>query len=350
MGARALALFGSLAITVAACGGAGTGGGAAATAAAPTAVPTPVSTELKKTASGYPARAVSFVVPYAAGGGSDIMIRSLDKIAQDLKLFPQSWTISNVTGGSGFTGKAQALSRPADGYTLTIVDDPNIFGQILGQAPMKYTDFTYIARMVLDNNMVVVRAESPFKTLKDWLDAAKAKPKGVSVAGTGIGNNDHVQLANIEKKSGTQFNYVSFDSGGQVMTNLLGGKIDSALANPSEAFEQMRAGKVRALGITSEKRLAQLPDVPTLKEQGVDYVVAQFRGVGGPKGMPADVVAYVEEALKRVSKSEAWKTEYLEQFQQVDGYMGSAEFTKWMDDFYKENEQAFKELPSLKQN
>lgn len=327
----------------------GGAGAPAAASAAQKASATPTSTELKKTASGYPARPISFIVPYAAGGGSDIMVRSLDKIAQDLKVFPQNFTVSNVAGGSGFTGKAQAYAKPADGYTLTIGDDSTIFGQLLGQAPMKYTEFTYVARMVSDPNMVVVLTGSPYKTLKDWIDAAKAKPKGVSVGGTGIGNADHVQLANIEKKVGASFTYVPFDSGGQVMTNLLGGKVDAAMANPSEAYEQMRAGKVRALGITTDKRISDLPDVPTLKEQGVDYVVAQFRGVAGPKGMPADVVAYLEEAFKRVAKSETWKTDYLTKYQQVDGYMGSAEFTAFMDTFFKEQEQAFKDLPSLKQ-
>jgi putative tricarboxylic transport membrane protein len=332
-----------------ACGGSGTPAPAQTTGGAATQTAAPTSTELKKTASGFPARAISFIVPYAAGGGSDILIRSLDKIATDLKVIPQNFTISNVAGGSGFTGKQQAVSKPADGYTLTIGDDSSVFGQLLGQAPMKYTEFTYIARLVSDPNMVVVRNESPFKTLKDLLDAAKLKPKGVSVGGTGIGNADNVQLANIEKISGTSFNYVSFDSGGQVMTNLLGDKINAAMANPSEAYEQMRAGKVRALGITTDKRISDLPDVPTLKEQGVNYVVAQFRGVAGPKGIPADIVAYLEEAFKRVAKSDAWKNDYLSKYQQVDGYMGSAEFTAFMDTFYKEQEQAFKDLPSLKQ-
>jgi putative tricarboxylic transport membrane protein len=334
-----------------ACGGGGTAGPSPTKSAAAVATQTaaPASTELKKTASGYPSRAISFIVPYAAGGGSDILVRSLDKIAQDLKVFPQNFTVSNVAGGSGFTGKAQAFAKPADGYTLTIGDDSTVFGELLGQAPMKYTEFTYVARLVTDPNMIVVRTESPFKTLKDWLDAAKAKAKGVSVGGTGIGNADHVQIANIEKKTGISVNYVAFDSGGQVMTNLLGGKVDSAMANPSEAYEQMRAGKVRALGITTDKRITDLPDVPTLKEQGIDYVVAQFRGVAGPKGMPADIVAYLEEAFKRVAKSNSWKTDYLSKYQQVDGYMGSAEFTAFMDTFFKEQQQAFKDLPSLKQ-
>jgi putative tricarboxylic transport membrane protein len=314
----------------------------AAEPAAPLAAPIP------KTASGYPDRAISLIVPYAAGGGSDIMVRAIDKVATDLKLIPQSFVISNVTGGSGFTGKQQAISRPPDGYTLTVVDDPNVFGQLLGQAPMKYTDFTYVARMVLDYNLVVVNTDSPFKTLEDWLQAARSNPKGVTVAGTGIGNNDHVQLANIERRAAVQFNYVSFDSGGQVMTNLLGGQVDSALANPSEAFEQIRAGKVRALGVSAPERLKDLSDVPTWKEQGVDYVVAQFRGIAGPKGMPADVVAYLEEAFKRVSDSPAWKTDYLDKFQQMNGYLNAADFQKFMDDEFKRAETAFQELESLK--
>src|SRR5258708_37782242 len=110
---------------------------------------------------------------------------------------------------------------------------------------MKYTEFTYVARMVSDPNMVVVLTGSPYKTLKDWIDAAKAKPKGVSVGGTGIGNADHGQLANIEKKVGAPFTYVPFDSGGPVMTNLLGGKVGPAMAHPSDASAQMPAGQGR---------------------------------------------------------------------------------------------------------
>jgi putative tricarboxylic transport membrane protein len=291
------------------------------------------------------------VIPYAAGGGSDIMIRNMDKIIADLKLMPVQFNISNVTGGSGFTGKQQAISRPPDGYTLTMGDDSSVFGAVLGQAPMKYNDFTYIARMVTDYNMVIVRTESPFKTLKDVLDAAKANPKGVKVAGTNIGAIDHVMTAQLEKKTDTQFTYVSFDSGGQVLTNVLGGQVDAAWANPSEAYEQMRAGKVRALGLSAPERFkdADFANVPTLKEQGVDYVGFQFRGVAGPKGMQPEVVQYLETVFKALSDSPQWKAEYLDKFQQINGWMGSEQFTKFMDDYYRETEVAFAELPSLKQ-
>lgn len=314
----------------------------AAPAAAAPGVPVP------KTSSGYPARPISIIVPYTAGGGSDIMIRALDKIAADLKLFPQNFVISNVTGGSGFTGKQQAISRPPDGYTLTVFDDATISGQVLGLAPMTYNDFTYVSRLVVEYNMVAVRTESPFKTLREWLDAAKARPKEVSVGGTGIGLTDQVQLAQIEKRADVRFNYVSYDGGGQVLTSLLGGQLDAAMLNPGEAFEQLRAGSLRVLGVSSPERLKDMPDVPTWKEGGVDYVGTQFRGIAGPKGLPADVVAYLDESFKRVSDSPAWNSDYLDRYQQVNGYLSSADSLKLMEESYREAEMAFQELDSLK--
>jgi putative tricarboxylic transport membrane protein len=192
--------------------------------------------------------------------------------------------------------------------------------------------------------MVVVRAESPYKTFKELADAAKTKPKGVSIAGTGIGNTDQLQMVQIGKALGTEFTYASFNSGGEVMTNLLGGHVDAAMANPSEVWEQMRAGQVRALAITAPERLKDLPEVPTIKEQGVDLVLSQYRGIAGPKGLPADVVTVLETGFKKISDSPEWKSEYLDKFQQVNGFMGSAELTKYMDDEYKTNEALFKEL------
>jgi putative tricarboxylic transport membrane protein len=113
----------------------------------------------------------------------------------------------------------------------------------------------------------------------------------------------------------------------------------------------MRAGKVRALGLTAPERFkeADFANIPTLKEGGVDYVGFQFRGVAGPKGMQPDVVEYLETVFKRISDSPQWKSEYLDKYQQMNGWMGSAEFTKFMDDYYKETEAAFAELPGLKQ-
>ena len=302
-----------------------------------------------KPATNFPEKQITLINPNAPGGGTDIMFRSIDAISQKIKAFPHAFVIETKTGGSGTVGKAAALAAKPDGYTLTVADDGSIYQQLGGDQPYKYNDFTYIARMVIDYNMVVVRAESPYKTIQELIDAAKSKPKGVSLAGTGIGNTDQLGIVQIGKATGADFTYASFNSGGEVMTNLLGGHVDGAMANPSEAFEQMRAGRVRGLAITAPERLKDLPDVPTLKESGINVVTQQYRGIAGPKNLPADVVKVLEEGFKKISDSPEWKTEYLDKYQQVNGYMNGAELSKYMDELYKENQVLFKELGMLKE-
>jgi putative tricarboxylic transport membrane protein len=301
-----------------------------------------------KSATKFPEKQITLINPNAPGGGTDIMFRSIDAVSQKIKAFPQSFVVETKTGGSGSVGKAAGLGAKNDGYTLTVADDGNIYQQLGGDQPFKYNDFTYIARMVVDYNLVVVRSESPYKTFKEFADAAKAKPKGVSVAGTGIGNTDQLQSVQIGKALGTEFTYASFNSGGEVMTNLLGGHVDAAMANPSEAWEQMRAGRVRALVLTGPERLKDLQDTPTLKESGVNLVLSQYRGIAGPKNLPPEIVKVLEDGFKKVSDSPEWKTEYLDKYQQINGFMTGAELSKYMDDLYKENETLFKELGMLK--
>ncbi len=298
----------------------------------------------KKAATNYPEKQITLINAYSPGGGTDIMFRNVDAVSQKIKAFPQSFIIETKTGGNGSVGKAAGINARPDGYTLTVADDGNIYGDLGGEQPFGYNDMTFIARLVTDYNMVVVRNESPFTTWKEMADAAKTKPKALSVAGTNIGSTDQIQLVQISKVAGLEFTYAPFNSGGDVSTNLLGGHVDAAMANPSEVWEQMRAGRVRALAITAPERLKDLPDVPTLKEQGVDFTAAQFRGIAGPKGLPAEIVQTLEAGFKKVSDSPEWKAEYLDKFQQVNGFMGSAEFAKYMDEQYKINETLFREL------
>ena len=297
-----------------------------------------------KPATNFPEKQITLINAYAPGGGTDIMFRNIDAVSQKIGAFPQAFVIETKTGGSGSVGKAAAVNAKPDGYTLTVGDDGSMYQDLAGEQPFAYNDFTYLARMVIDYNMVVVRNESPIKSFKEFIDAAKARPKALSVAGTTIGGTDQIQLVQIGKAAGADFNYTAFNSGGEVLTNLLGGHVDAAMANPSEVWEQMRAGAVRSLAITAPERLKDLPDVPTLKESGVDLVASQFRGIAGPNGLPADIVSVLEAGFKKVSDSPEWKTEYLDKYQQINGFMGSAEYAKHMDEQYKVNETMFKEL------
>lgn len=295
----------------------------------------------------YPSKPILFVVPYSPGGGSDIMVRNFDKIGQSTKAFPQPFAIENKTGGSGVVGKSYVKEKTPDGYSLVVVDESNAYADLLAQAPWKYNEFTFVARLVQDYNMVVVRADSPYKTLKDLADAAKAKPKQISFGGTGVANADQIHLAVFSKAGGGEYNYIAFDSGGQVITNLLGGQIEAAMANPSEAYEQMRAGKVRALGISSPQRTAFDPvfkDVPTWKEAGFDATIAQWRGIAGPPGMKKEQADWLSAAIKKTTDAPEWKSEYLDKFQQVNAFIAGDDFKKFVDEDYAIDKALF---PSL---
>jgi len=286
----------------------------------------------------FPAKPILFVVPYAPGGGTDIMVRVIDKIGTQLKILPQPLVIENKSGGSGVVGKSYAKTRPADGYTITCADDSSTVVDLFGNSPWPYNDFTYIAKLNRDYQMIVVRSDSPFKTLKDLVAAAKAKPNSVKIGGTGVSQIDVLHVAMFEKASGVKFNYIGLDSGGQVITNLLGGHIDTAIANPGEAYEQMRAGKVRSLGVSSEKRLgfdtAIFKDVPTWKEAGVDLSLSQWRGVAGPKGMAKEPVDWLTDALKKITQSKEWHEQYLDKFLQVGVFITGAEMQKEAEEEY----------------
>lgn len=286
----------------------------------------------------FPAKPILFVVPYAPGGGSDIMVRVMDKIGTQLKIFPQPLIIENKTGGSGVVGKSYAKSKPADGYTLVNADDSTTVVDLFGNAPWPYNDFTYIAKVNVDYQMIVVRADSPFKTLKDLVAAAKAQPSTVKIAGTGVAQIDVLHIGMFEKAAGVKFNYIGLDSGGQVITNLLGGHVDCAIANPGEAYEQMRAGKVRSLGVSSEKRVgfdsAVFKDVPTWKEAGVNLTLSQWRAVGGPKGIPKEQTDWLINAFKKITDSKEWHEQYLDKFLQVGVFVSGAAFQKEVEEEY----------------
>ncbi|HEX2922565.1 MAG TPA: tripartite tricarboxylate transporter substrate binding protein, partial [Chloroflexota bacterium] len=296
----------------------------------------------------YPSKPILFVVPYAPGGGSDIIIRTFDKIATEIKALPNPMVIENKAGGSGVTGKSYAKEKPADGYTIMTADDSTTFTALAGQTPWEYNDFTFLAKINRDYNLVVVKSDSPYKTMKELIEAAKAKPKTVKIGGTGVGQVDNIHVALIEKATGAKFTYLSFDSGGQVMTNLLGGQVESAMANPSEAYEQMRAGKVKALGISAAERQnfndPMFKDIPTFKESGVDVAVAQWRGINGPKGMKKEHVDYLIAAIKKVCDSPQWKTEYNDKFMQVPTFVPGDEFKAEIDKEYATFKPIFQEL------
>ena len=194
-------------------------------------------------------------------------------------------------------------------------------------------ELTPIARLVLEPALVVVRADSPFKTMKDFIEAAKQKPNGLKQSGGSVLSRDAVVRQVLVSHTGAQWPFISFPTGGERISALLGGHVDMMIIEPSEAGEMIRAGKLRPIAQVSETRLDAFKDVPTLKEAGYDIPnVPQARGIVGPPDMPKEAVAYYSDLFKKVSESPAWN-KYLEDTLLQNAYLAPADLARFNKEY-----------------
>ena len=239
----------------------------------------------------WPTKTVTIIVPFPPGGSSDSVARAIAPKLQE-KL-GQPFVIENKPGATGTIGATQVKRAAPDGYTLLVtslgplVITPHLIKDMQYDA---LKDFDLITVAVQAPNVLVVPAASPFKSVADVIAALKAKPDSISFASSGNGSSDHLTAALFWQQTGTMGLHVPYKGGGPVMTDLLGGQVQASFQNINAVVEQVKAGKLRALAITSAKRSPLLPDVPTLAEAGVKGVdVYSWQALVAPKGLPADV-------------------------------------------------------------
>ncbi|HEX2281393.1 MAG TPA: tripartite tricarboxylate transporter substrate binding protein [Thermomicrobiales bacterium] len=278
----------------------------------------------------YPDQPIEFVVQYAPGGGSDNFARMITSVLAQEGLSDATFNVVNREGGSGSVGQAYVAGKEGDNYTLMTMTSALVTGPVVLDLEHDHEDFTAIARLAADQLLIVVPANSEYQTMEDLLAAAQAAPDEVSWGGTGLGGEDSLLLGQIEKASGANLNYISFESGGEVQVALLGGHVDVASSNPNEIIGQLEAGELRPLAVAGDARLEALPDVPTLQEMEFDVLFQQARGVVGPPGMDPEVAQYWADLLKEMTETERWQTEYLERNMLLDAYLGPEEFAEWM--------------------
>lgn len=290
----------------------------------------------------YPSRSIEFVVPFGAGGGSDILARTIAKILADERIITVPIVITNKPGGSGAVGWAYVLSKRGDPYVLTTVSGSFWTTPLVGQAPFKPGDFTPVAGLALDTFLFVVRAESTYHTIADIVKVSKQTPEIISVGGSSVASDDRVVTAMLEKEAGIKMTYVPFGGSGPALTGMLGGHVSAVWLNPAEGLEQLKANKIRALAVSSTRRLSILPNVPTFRELGFDIVWDQYRGVAMPPGVPADAVQTMWNAFQRLCRSQKWQKEYIEDNLLVPMCQGPTDWKKTIEtvaqryvDFYR---------------
>jgi len=255
----------------------------------------------------YPERPLEIVAWASPGGGSDLMCRTLQKALESVG-FPQPVYVINKPGGSGAVGMTYVQGKPADGYTMLGVTNNLIFTPLTTPGfQYSFRDFEPLALFGYDPKYVVVAASSPFQTIEDLIEYAKAHPGEVNVGTFGPGSDDYVVGVLLAQKAGVEFNFVPFDSGGEILAALLGGHIDAQIAELSEVKGQVDAGNVRVLAAATAERVPALPDVPTLEEKGWNVVLPKFRGFVVKKGTPVEALATLTGYLIEAIQSEVFQ-------------------------------------------
>ena len=258
-----------------------------------------------------PTKDVEFVIPFGLGGGADLMARVIHKIIVDEKLVPVNIALVNKPGGGGAAGIGYvSASRKADPHTLILINGSTQITPILNPQAKTLTEVTPVMNMMLDDFLLFVQAGAPWKTAADFVKDAKTKP-AKSVAFSTGGTTDVMAVAVLSKATGVQYNTVSFNSGGEALTALLGGHVQASMGNPLEFMGQLQGGKIRALGVVRDKRFPGLKEVPTFQEQGIRTPNFQmWRGIAIPKGAPDAARAYWEGVMTKVNNSKAMQKYY----------------------------------------
>ena len=255
-----------------------------------------------------PSRDVEFVIPFAVGGGADLMARVIHKIITEERLSPVPIALVNRPGGGGAVGIGYvAASRRADPHTLVMVNGTTQITPILNPSARTLSEVRPFMNVMLDDFLFFVRNDAPWKTAADFVKDAKGKPPKTFAFSTG-GTTDVMAITVLSKAAGIELNTINFNSGGEALTALLGGHVNASIGNPLEFMGHLRSGSVRASGVFRDTRFPELPDVPTMKEQGIAAPNFQmWRGVAMPKGAPDPAVQYWSGVIAKAVASPQYK-------------------------------------------
>ena len=285
-------------------------------------------------AEAYPNKPVLFITHSGPGGGMDTMLRRITDIMAKEKLVSQQMRVENVQGGSGAKAMTTLVKRKGDDHVLAGMTSVWVAAPLISpDVKVSYKEMTTIALLGLDPNLVVVRADSPFKTMKELLDFAKANPNKVKQAGASVTSTPNFDRLAIAEATGASWDYVAFPSGGEAITAVLGGHVNLVIGQPADMGGHLSAGALRALASFSESRLAGYPNVPTLRELGITARVGRgtVRGIVAPPDIPASSVHYWEDVLRKLTKTQGYQ-QLSSEIELFPKFLTSKEFKQFLDE------------------
>jgi tripartite-type tricarboxylate transporter receptor subunit TctC len=286
--------------------------------------------------STYPNKPIELIVPAGAGGGTDVLARVFADVAR--KHLSQPILVVNRPGASGMIGHGEMINAKADGYKIAMVFAEIVIVPHLGLTKLSYEDFIPIAQLNGDPAAVTVKADAPWKTIEEFLEAAKAKNGTMAMGNSGPGSIWHLAAAAIETKTNVKFNHVGFGGAAPAVLSLLGGHIDAVAVSPGEVATHVQGGRLRTLAVAADKRLKGFDSVPTFKERNMDVSIGTWRGLAAPKGTPPEILAILGEAARKCADEPALK-EGLDRLSMGWSYASGETFRANMkrdNDYFKE--------------
>jgi len=292
---RIVALVVASAILAAACGGSGAG----------------TQSPSGSAAAKYPTKTVDIMAPAATGGGFDTTARLVQRAFTEEKLVSTNVTVSNVPGAGGTVGMAQLLKNKGDSHTLIVVGRVTVGSQITGKTEAKVSQLTPIARLMGESEVIVTPKSSALTSIKDLIDALKKDVNSIKFAGGSAGGADHELAALLVKAAGGDVkawkSYVPFAGGGEAAAAIIGGQVQVGISGFAEFKGQIESGNMKALAVSADQPLAAAKNIPTLKSQGVDITLINWRLLAAPPEIPVGDLAQLKDLAKKVHDSKTWQ-------------------------------------------
>ncbi len=283
----------------------------------------------------YPNREIELMIPWGVGGSTDIVFRTMLGVLP--KYLKEPVIIVNRPGGGAVPGYTEASTKKNDGYYTLAWATASITKTHMTNTPYNVDTFEPIINIVTSPCWILVPAKSPYKTLSDMIADAKARPGKVNLGNAGAGGGTHMIALAFEKAAGVKFNHVPHKGGGPTVIAAVGGHVDAINVGPPEGVGQLASGDLRALAMFSPERIAAFKDVPTAKEQGVDFHLSQWRGLAAPKGTDPAKIKVLHDAIKATMDDPAFQKLAKKAGMMLDykGGQGFVNFVKEQDEFYK---------------
>ncbi|WP_448204398.1 tripartite tricarboxylate transporter substrate binding protein [Azospirillum sp. sgz302134] len=297
----------------------------------------------------YPDKPITMIVAYGAGGSTDVTARMLSPYIEKYLGGGARIVVLNKGGAGGEIGFAAIADATPDGYTIGFINTPNVVTiPIERSARFSIDRLDPLYNIVDDPGIMTVHADSPYKTVEDLVSQAKANPNTITVGSTGVGSDDHLAELMLQRQAGVRFTHVPFPGSAENYRSMLGRHIQVCGQNLGEGLRGKAGGDpIRILGVMSKERWSMAPDLPTFKELGYDFTMASLRGIGAPKGLPADIRAKLVEAVTKAANDPEFQSKAKETFQPLrlmDSEAFGAELKQLDTDF----RGLWKETPWLK--